>query len=87
MRVGIVGSEAAKFTADSAARAQQKIREILLATKATEVVSGACHLGGIDIWAAGIGKALGLGVTELCAKHPQLDGWLSSAKRENRAAQ
>lgn len=51
MRIGIVGSEEAKFTKVTAILARSTIRRILVAEKATLVVSGSCHLGGIDIWA------------------------------------
>lgn len=48
-KLGIVGSEGAKFTPKS----EQTAREIIAALiKGAElVVSGACHLGGIDKWA------------------------------------
>lgn len=49
MIVGIVGSEGAKFTRDTELLARQKIDELL--RDASCVVSGACHLGGIDRWA------------------------------------
>jgi hypothetical protein len=68
MRIGIVGSEAIKFTARTRAIARDHIRAILSAPGVTEVVSGACHLGGIDIWAAEIGRELGLKVTEFPPK-------------------
>lgn len=51
MRIGIVGSEASKFTEKGKAQARDAIFNILTASDATAVVSGHCHLGGIDIWA------------------------------------
>lgn len=54
MRVGIVGHEAAKFTEETERAARLAIRTILLAAVGAEkpvVVSGGCHLGGVDIWA------------------------------------
>lgn len=51
MKIGIVGSEAAKFTSDSEAVARSLIRELILQAEVTEVCSGDCHLGGIDQWA------------------------------------
>jgi hypothetical protein len=60
MRVGIVGSEAAKFTQDSMARTRSIIKRILTDEKATCVVSGHCHLGGIDIWAEEVADEMGL---------------------------
>lgn len=49
MRVGIVGSEEAKFTMIGRVTAQSMIVELI--ERADEVVSGGCHLGGVDIWA------------------------------------
>lgn len=53
MRIGIVGSEAAKFTPETQAKAIRLIESILVNTPSSEVmvVSGGCHLGGVDIWA------------------------------------
>ena len=48
-RIGIVGHEAAKFTPETEDRARQIIRELLY--EPCILVSGGCHLGGIDIWA------------------------------------
>jgi hypothetical protein len=64
MKIGIVGSEAAKFTSFTKLRAMETIRELLINPGITTVVSGACHLGGIDIWAADVGHELGLEVIE-----------------------
>lgn len=57
--VGIVGAEAAKFTPPGERAARKLIRSILQAAQTEAVrnddrltlVSGGCHLGGIDIWA------------------------------------
>ena len=56
--IGIVGHESAKFTADQQAAAKALIRELLAPADAV-VVSGHCHLGGIDIWAEEIAIELG----------------------------
>lgn len=58
MRIGIVGHEARKFTAETERAARKIIRE-LLAPKGTTLVSGRCHLGGIDVWAEEIADELG----------------------------
>lgn len=50
MKIGIVGAEAAKFTSGSERMAREYIRAILSQPGAI-LVSGHCHLGGIDIWA------------------------------------
>lgn len=59
MNVGIVGHEAAKFTVDSEVQAKAIIRHLLNQTGAV-LVSGGCHLGGIDIWAEEEADRLGL---------------------------
>ncbi len=51
MKLGIVGSEGAKFTEATQERARWEIRRLLTLHKPELVVSGGCHLGGIDIWA------------------------------------
>lgn len=51
MIIGIVGSEAAKFTPETERLARMAIRSLINGPYATEIVSGGCHLGGIDIWA------------------------------------
>ncbi len=48
--IGIVGHEAAKFTEKGEREARAIIWQLLLPPYAT-LVSGHCHLGGIDIWA------------------------------------
>ena len=57
--VGIVGSEAAKFTANTEASAKVLIYSLLSDPNVEAVCSGRCHLGGIDIWAEEIGEQLG----------------------------
>lgn len=74
MKIGIVGSEAAKFTPKGEAEAKALIRNLLVLEE--EVISGGCHLGGIDLWAAEIGRELGLKVTEYLPKnHSWTDGY------------
>jgi hypothetical protein len=51
MILGIVGHEAAKFTPDTESIAKKAIYNLLCGKDITKVVSGACHLGGIDRWA------------------------------------
>lgn len=51
MIVGIVGAEAAKFTAETEEKARLIIRSIYARPEVTGMSSGQCHLGGIDIWA------------------------------------
>ena len=74
MRIGIVGSEASKFTPDAEQRARIVIRHCL--RPGDVVVSGGCHLGGIDKWAIEEAQALGLEwVEHLPAKRQWEDGY------------
>lgn len=59
MTIGIVGHEAAKFTAETQEHARQAIRDRLSAG-VTRVVSGKCHLGGVDVWAIEEAQWLGI---------------------------
>lgn len=58
MRVGIVGHEAKKFTPETEEKARKIIRSLLSPNDI--LVSGGCHLGGIDIWAEEEADKLGL---------------------------
>ena len=51
MTIGIVGSEQAKFTPDTERAARLLIQELVVKHLATKVVSGGCHLGGVDVYA------------------------------------
>lgn len=55
--IGIVGNEGAKFTPEAEEKARAIIRRLL--AEPCVMVSGHCHLGGIDIWAEEEAKALG----------------------------
>jgi hypothetical protein len=59
MIIGIVGSEEAKFTKEGKEAALRLIFKLVSDPEVTEVVSGDCHLGGIDVWAEMITKELG----------------------------
>lgn len=59
MRLGIVGSEGAKFTPEAEETARMMIRDAIRDYGADTVVSGGCHLGGIDIWAVEEAKKMG----------------------------
>lgn len=58
MNIGIVGHEAAKFTTQAEAAAREIIRHLLVDPSAV-LVSGHCHLGGVDLWAEEEAQALG----------------------------
>ena len=62
MRIGIVGSESAKFTPETEAKARAIIRRYTV--PGNHIVSGKCHLGGIDIWAIEEAVAAGNSFTE-----------------------
>lgn len=56
MRIGIVGHEAAKFTPETERKAREIIQSFLEfkedpSDEVESVVSGECHLGGVDIYA------------------------------------
>lgn len=58
MKVGIVGGEAAKWTPDRVPEIKALIRTLL--SPGDVLVSGGCHLGGVDIWAEDVAAELGL---------------------------
>lgn len=80
VRIGIVGSEAAKFTQAGEVMARHIIEGLLTADQVTEVVSGGCHLGGIDRWAVEIGRERGLRVTEFL---PKTRAWIGGYRERN----
>lgn len=77
-RVGIVGSEGAKFTPKTEELARQIIRALI--THETIVISGACHLGGIDVWAIEEAKNAGQPFQEF---PPKVHNWLEGYKPRN----
>ncbi len=58
MKVGIVGHEAKKFIPYTEQMAREIIRQLLEPADSI-LVSGHCHLGGIDIWAEEVADFLG----------------------------
>lgn len=58
LKIGIVGHEETKFTPSGKAMACEAIT-LLLSNPNTMLVSGGCHLGGVDIWAETIANVLG----------------------------
>lgn len=64
MNIGIIGSEAAKFTPVTRITAIDEIYNLIQDRRAVDgqlptIVSGHCHLGGIDIWAEEIAREQG----------------------------
>jgi len=78
MRIGIVGSEGAKFTPETEAKARAIIRSLL--KPGDVVISGGCHLGGIDVWAVEEAKSLGL---EFVEHLPKTLTWAGGYKARN----
>lgn len=76
--IGIVGSEGAKFTPETEAQARRIIREII--APYDRVVSGGCHLGGIDIWAIEEAKAAG---KKTAVYIPKVLSWAEGYKPRN----
>lgn len=72
MILGIVGSEGKKFTAMTEELAKVEIRRLIKQYDAKTVCSGACHLGGIDVWAIEVAKEQGLNTIEF---PPEFLGW------------
>lgn len=69
MKIGIVGSEAAKFTRDTEQLAREEIRRLL--TDADLVISGRSPLGGIDYWAIEEAQWRGVPTLEFPPKTPR----------------
>lgn len=80
MTIGIVGSEQAKFTPATEALARRVVRTLLTRHQADTVVSGGCHLGGVDRYAAEEGRTLGLRVVEHLPAH---QAWRGGYRERN----
>jgi len=61
MKIGIIGNAADKFTPELKELAERVIKDILADFKPGDVlVSGRCPLGGVDVWAEEMAKAMGI---------------------------
>jgi hypothetical protein len=60
VRLGVVGHAAEKFTVKTEREARQSINDMIDSLKPTHIVSGRCHMGGIDVWAEEIAAERGL---------------------------
>jgi len=67
--LGIVGAEAAKFTPAWKREAKRAIRISFIRYRPDLVVSGDCHLGGIDKWAIEEARKRGIATREFPPKH------------------
>lgn len=61
MKLGVVGHAAEKFSSSTEREARQSINDMIDSLKPTHIVSGHCHMGGVDIWAEEIAADRGLG--------------------------
>lgn len=80
MHIGIVGHEAAKFTPETRRQAKLLIGG-LVGLRGDVIVSGACHLGGVDVWAEEAAAAYGRGTLIF---PPKRQSWLGGYKDRNR---
>lgn len=80
MILGIVGASASAWTTEGEAEARDLIRVCLSAPLVSKLVSGGCHRGGVDKWAAEIGRELGLPVTEFL---PKVYSWTQGFRPRN----
>lgn len=62
--LGIVGHAADKFTPQTCELARYEIERYLIKSKPDKLVSGGCHLGGVDVWAIKIATELGIPTEE-----------------------
>lgn len=65
MKIGIVGNAADKFTETTRQAARQRIMSLIGRPDVDTIVSGHCHLGGVDIWAEELAFVFG-------GKHPEI---------------
>lgn len=80
MKLGIVGSEAAKFTPETERKARDIINSLVCRRGVTGIVSGGCHLGGVDIYAEEATQAYNLfcpssDVRQIIIHIPQVLSW------------
>lgn len=76
VKLGIVGNAADKFTPDTEARARGTIDFYLRSGMVDAVVSGGCHLGGVDKWAEEAADARGIQkIIHLPKKHTWTGGY------------
>lgn len=78
MKIGIVGSEAEKFTPHTEELARGIIRSLIVSASA--VISGKCHLGGVDIYAAEEARKMGIPVFEFA---PTVRSWSGGYMQRN----
>ena len=80
MKVGIVGSEAAKFTPRTKILACVEIRVLFEKHHPDVVISGHSPLGGIDIWAVKLAERCGIETLEF---PPAARSWAAGYRSRN----
>ena len=80
MILGIVGSEEKKFTPLGILRAKSRILNLFDIYDPEEVVSGACPLGGIDIWTEELARQMNRRVKVF---PPKFNDWNRGFKPRN----
>lgn len=80
MKLGVVGVEEAKLTPATRKKAIQTVKDLVKAHGATCIVSGECHLGGVDIIARDVAQELGL---EYEGYPPKTHNWSNGYRPRN----
>ena len=80
MKLGIVGHAAEKFTWAKQQEARKAIQYLIDLFEPELIVSGACHMGGIDIWAIEEAKKWGIPYKEF---PPATLKWEGGYKQRN----
>lgn len=80
MKIGIVGNAADKFTPKTRRWARHAIRDVIKEYSPTHVISGGCHLGGVDDWAVEIAEKLGV---ETIIHQPKTRSWTGGYRPRN----
>ena len=78
--LGIVGSEQTKFTLSTQVHAYKTIRSLVRALMPDKIVSGGCHLGGVDTYAREIAYELDIPFEEY---RPACFQWSTGYKPRN----
>lgn len=84
MKLGIVGSEAAKFTQITERSARLAIRKMIEHWEVALVISGHSPLGGVDWWAIEEAEALGVPTKEY---EPKVHAWSAGGGYRDRNLQ
>lgn len=78
--LGIVGHAEDKFTSETTLSAKQAIHSLISKYRPTRIISGGCHLGGIDSYAEEIANSLSITTT---IYRPKSLSWSEGYKPRN----